>query len=207
LEAGQKIAKIEGPAKTLLSLERTLLNFLGHLCGIASLTRKYVNELGGSPTKILATRKTLPGLRELQLAAVVAGGGAIHRRSLSDGILIKDNHQFLSSAETLVKKAHQVRSPLHGIEIEVQDISTLPQIISLKPDVIMLDNLGMEKLREAVTQIRSLAPQIRIEVSGGIQISQIKEIAALKVDYISVGKITHSANNLDLTLDTQWKTK
>lgn len=207
LEAGQKIARITGPAKTLLSVERTLLNFLGHLCGVATLTRAYVKEVGSSKTRILATRKTLPGLRELQLAAVVAGGGLIHRRSLSDGILIKDNHQFLGTVEELVTKAHEVRSPLHGIEVEVQDITTLEKVIALKPDLIMLDNLELPKLIKAVTQIRTLAPNIRIEVSGGIQPSQIKDIAALNVDYISIGKITHSVTNLDLTLDTEWKQK
>lgn len=207
LEAGQKIARMTGPAKTLLSVERTLLNFLGHLCGVATLTRAYVKEVGSSRTRILATRKTLPGLRELQLAAVVAGGGLIHRRSLSDGILIKDNHQFLGTAEELVMRAHEIRSPLHGIEVEVQDITTLEKIIALRPDVIMLDNMELPKLIKAVTQIRTLAPHIRIEVSGGIQVSQIKDIAALNVDYISIGKITHSVANLDLTLDTEWKLK
>jgi len=203
LSPGTQIVELTGPRKTLLAIERTLLNFLGHACGVASLTHAYVSAVKPHPVQILATRKTLPGLRTLQLTAVQAGGGKIHRRSLSDGILIKENHCALENEVTLLKKAHQVRSPLHGIEIEVQTFESLNQVLSCdySPDVIMLDNFSAKDVQTAVALIRPKLPLCRIEASGGVDLPSVRALAETGIDYISVGKLTHSAPVLNLSLD------
>lgn len=199
----QVLLTLEGPLGKLLSLERTLLNFLGLSCGVASLTRQFVEAVQPYPVQILATRKTVPGLRELQLSAVVAGGGRVHRRSLSDGILIKDNHTALVKEELLLERAHARRSPLHGIEIEVQNFTSLEAVLCSKhaPDIIMLDNFSVSEMKQAVSLIRQKNPQCRIEASGGVNLESVAAIAATGVDTISVGRITHSAACLNLTLD------
>ncbi len=206
IQPGEPVLAFFADAILTLSLERTLLNFLSHTCGIASLTRKFVAEAEGSGTTILATRKTLPGLKELQLEAVQAGGGQIHRRNLSDGILIKDNHLAFSAETEILDRAAKERSPLHGVEIEVQSLEQLERVLAAKhlPNIIMLDNLNVETMKKAIQLIDRRA---RIEVSGGIKLEQVKTISALGVDYISVGSLTHSVRALDLTLDTQFKSK
>ncbi len=205
LEPQQVAVELKGPASSILSVERTLLNLLGLVCGVSTLTRKFVNSVRPFPTAILATRKTLPGLRDLQLEAVVAGGGKIHRRSLSDGILIKENHCEIESALTLLNRAHLNRSPLHGIEIEVQSFEALESVLSSKnlPDIIMLDNFSPEVASKAVSLIRSKSPLIRIEASGGMNLRTVQLFAEAGVDYISVGQLTHSAPVFDFSLDFQ----
>lgn len=195
---GDSVVELEGTAALLLSVERTLLNFLGPLCGVATETRAFVEAVRPHPTIILATRKTLPGLRDLQLQAVVAGGGRVHRRSLSDGILIKENHQALVPGPQLIRRARETRSPLHRVEIEVQDLAGLDAVLECQPDVIMLDNLGLDQMVEAVGRIGGAC---EIEVSGGVRLEQAAAIAALGVNYISVGRITHSAPCRDLSLE------
>jgi nicotinate-nucleotide pyrophosphorylase (carboxylating) len=195
---GDTIVALSGTLSLCLGVERTLLNFLCHLSGIATLTHHYVRKAGA--VKILATRKTLPGLRDLQLQAVVAGGGFVHRRSLSDGILIKENHQAFELAENLLERAKSLKSPLHGVEVEVQNISDLDRILPLQPTVVMLDNFPLKDLQEAIPKIRRES-KCAIEVSGGVNLDTIQEIAELKPDYISVGALTHSAPVLDLSLD------
>lgn len=198
LEVGKPVALVRGTVADCLAHERTLLNLLSHLSGVATLTRKFVEAARPHSTKILATRKTLPGLRDLQLTAVRAGGGFVHRRNLSDGILVKDNHLvFLPEAE-VVPRAKSLRSPLHRIEVEVQSLEQLDRLLVDPPDVVMLDNLGLETLREA---IRRIAGRCEIEVSGGVDLDSVAAIAALGVQYISVGRLTHSAPALDLSLD------
>ena len=203
-EEGQRIeeqaivARLAGPVGEILSTERTLLNFLSHACGVATTTRQFVDAVQPHRAKILATRKTLPGLRELQLTAVIAGGGFIHRRSLSDGILIKDNHRALVGGVELIRLAKEKRSPLHRIEIEVQDGALLDRVLPERPDVIMLDNMDLEEIANAIQKIDGCCA---IEVSGGVSLSSVGAIAALGVDYISVGALTHSVRALDLTLD------
>ena len=141
-------------------------------------------------------------MRELELQAVVAGGGCVHRRNLSDGILIKENHQVFVSGEELLERARNSRSPLHRIEIEVQDLGLLKAILKNPPDVIMLDNLPLNSLREAVDMIRTQTQgRTQIEVSGGITPEAVSSISELDIDYISVGRLTHSAPSLDLSLD------
>lgn len=197
LTPGSIIAQMRGPFGKLLSLERTLLNGLSHWCGIATQTREFVDAVSAK-TKILATRKTLPGLREFQLAAVVAGGGHIHRRSLSDGILIKDNHLALLSEEELILRAKQMRSPLHRIEIEVQSLQSLERALKAEPDVIMLDNLSVEEMTQAIATIGG---RCEVEISGGVRRETIRALSDLGVNYISIGRLTHSVKALDLTLD------
>lgn len=197
-ESGQTLARFEGNLRTLLSAERTLLNFLIHLCGVATLTSRFVEAIRPLPTQILATRKTLPGLRSLELAAVVHGGGKIHRRSLSDGILIKENHISTIDAANAIAKAQPFKSPLHGIEIEVQNLEMLEAVLNAQPDIIMLDNLSPSDVQLAIQRINGRA---LIEVSGGINLENVRRFAELGVDFISVGKITHSAPSCDLSLD------
>jgi nicotinate-nucleotide pyrophosphorylase (carboxylating) len=204
LENGTAVARLEGPAADCLSAERTLLNLLSHLCGVATLTRDYVRAVAPHPTRILATRKTLPLLRDLQLQAVRSGGGHIHRRSLSDGILVKDNHLVFIAENTVVSKAKHQRSPLHRVEVEVQSMEQLERLLQNPPDVVMLDNFDLEMTRIAIAKIQG---RCEVEVSGGMDLEKTRAVAALGVDYISVGKLTHSAPALNLSLDIVRRTK
>ena len=197
-ESGEPLVEFRGPVGEILSLERTLLNFLSHACGVATLTAKYVEAVIPYPTGILGTRKTLPGLRPLQLEAIDSGGGQRHRQSLSDGILIKDNHQSILSAAECVRAARQTRSPLHRIEVEVQSLELLKEVLPERPDVIMLDNFSVGSVREALVLIQG---SCAVEVSGGVTLENVRSFAETGVDYVSVGRLTHSANSLDLTLD------
>lgn len=203
LEPQSPIVHIKGPRTFILSLERTLLNFLGLSCGVATETSRFVEAVKPFPTRILATRKTVPGLRALQLQAVVAGGGCIHRRSLSDGILIKENHLAHASETQLLEKAHQIRSPLHGIEIEVQSFDSLERVLAsaFAPTVIMLDNMTPAEVARAVKMIRTHLPQCKVEASGGVTLETVRHLAEAGVEFVSVGKLTHSAPNLNLSLD------
>jgi nicotinate-nucleotide pyrophosphorylase (carboxylating) len=200
IEPDAVLVRVRATVATCLSVERTLLNFLSHLCGIATLTHHYVEAVRPHRAKILATRKTLPGLREVQLQAVKAGGGWVHRRSLSDGILIKDNHLAVVGEKEILTRARNTRSPLHAIEIEVQNPDVLPIILENPPHLIMLDNLDLEQMEEA---IRLIGGRSEIEASGGVNLQTVGPIAALGVDYISVGALTHSVKALDLTLDVE----
>lgn len=202
---GQEILKISATSELCLTTERTLINYLSHLSGVATLTRQFVEAVKLHSTKILATRKTLPGLRDLQLQAVIAGGGRVHRRNLSDGILIKENHQVFESPEQLIQKANQKRSPLHGVEIEVQDFSTLELVLESAPDIIMLDNFPLNDLSKAIQKIRNhkKCNSTKVEVSGGMTLEKVGRVASFGVDYISVGQITHSSPSLNMSLDLQ----
>jgi nicotinate-nucleotide pyrophosphorylase (carboxylating) len=205
LVQGQEILTLEGKAGHCLSVERTLINYLSYLSGIATLTRKFVKAVEPHTTQILATRKTLPGLRFLQLQAVVAGGGRAHRRSLSDGILIKENHQIFCGPLEILKRSKKDRSPLHQVEIEVQSFELLDAVLTEPPEVIMLDNFSEQDLPLAVKKIRQhlKAQSCRIEVSGGMTLERVSKIAALGVDYISVGQLTHSSPSLNMSMDLE----
>lgn len=198
VQNGTPIVQIEGTAAECLSIERTLLNLLSHLSGVASLTNKFVQAVKPHPVKILATRKTLPLLRDLQLQAVRSGGGFIHRRSLSDGILVKDNHLVFVAESEVVAKARAQRSPLHRVEVEVQSLEQLERLLTNPPDVIMLDNFSLADTRAAVDRIGSVC---EIEVSGGMDLEKARLVASLGVHYISVGSLTHSAPALNFSLD------
>lgn len=205
LVPGQAVLSLEGKAGDCLSLERTLINYLSYLSGIATLTQKFVKAVEPNPTQILATRKTLPGLRSLQLQAVISGGGKVHRRSLSDGILIKENHQIFCAPLEVLKRSKKDRSPLHRVEIEVQSFDLLDAILTDPPEVIMLDNFSEQDLPLAVQKIRQhpKAQFCRIEVSGGMTLEKVSKVAALGVDYISVGQLTHSSPSLNMSMDLE----
>jgi nicotinate-nucleotide pyrophosphorylase (carboxylating) len=198
LEIGKTLVEWKGPVGISLGLERTFLNILSHLSGVATLTHQYVKAVGLHSTKILATRKTLPGIRDLQLQAVKSGGGFIHRRSLSDGILIKENHQEFLSVIELIARARKFHSPLHRIEVEIQSLVELDKILDCLPDIVMLDNFSEVDMKTAVEKLKG---KCQIEVSGGINLERVAEIARLGVDYISVGRLTHSVTALDLSMD------
>jgi nicotinate-nucleotide pyrophosphorylase (carboxylating) len=204
ITARTEFARIEGPAAVLLTGERTALNLLQRLSGVATLTKAYVDLVEGTNAKIVDTRKTTPGLRVLEKYAVTVGGGSNHRFGLDDGVLIKDNHIALAGG---VKRAIQLaRSSVHHlmkIEVEVANQSQLREAISASADVIMLDNMSIEEIRQSVELIRNEAPGAVIEVSGGVNQETVRQMAECGVDLISVGAITHSARAVDISLKTK----
>lgn len=193
-----EILRMEGSRVAVLSAERTVLNFLTHACGVATTARAFVDAVKPHRTRVLATRKTLPGLRDVELHAVSAGGAFVHRRSLADGILIKENHQKYVPVKTLVERARATRSPLHRIEVEVQSMQELMALGDVLPDVVMLDNFDDATVAEAV---RWIAGRAEVEVSGNMTPERAAKVAALGVDWLSAGSITHSAKAVDLSLD------
>ena len=200
-EPKQELLRLSGTRGSILSAERTVLNLLTHACGVATRARAFVDAVKPHRTRVLATRKTLPGLRELELLAVRAGGAFVHRRSLADGILIKENHQRYVATTTLLERARASRSPLHRIEVEVQSMEELRALEPHFPDVVMFDNFADSAVAEAVQWI---AGRAEVEVSGNMTPERAKAVAALGVDWISAGSITHSAKSIDLSLD--WRT-
>jgi nicotinate-nucleotide pyrophosphorylase (carboxylating) len=199
LATGDVIATLHGKAQSLLMAERVMLNFLGPLSGIASLTARYVEAVKGTKAKITCTRKTTPGLRALQKKAVRLGGGSNHRFGLDDAILIKDNH--VAAAGGIVPaltRAKAYGGHLLPIEVEVDSLTQLDEALPFAPTCIMLDNFNLADLRAAVARV---AGAVTLEASGGVNLSTVGDIAATGVDYISVGALTHSAPCLDLGLD------
>ena len=197
--AGQTVADIEGPARAILTAERVALNFLGHLSGVATATGEIVSRIAGTKARIICTRKTIPGLRVLQKHAVRLGGGLNHRFGLDDAILVKDNH--IAAAGGLTNVMARLRGqlgPMVKIEVEVDTLAQLEQAIALGFDAILLDNMAVETLREAV---RLTAGRATLEASGGITVHRVRAIAETGVDYISSGALTHSVRSLDLGLD------
>ena len=202
LAAGDVIIEVRGLAGSILKAERVALNFLQRLCGIATLTRQFVDAIGDHPAKILDTRKTTPGLRALEKAAVVAGGGENHRFGLYDMVLVKDNHlatfERLSSFADRVRQLRQER-PNVRIEVEADGLEQVRAFVKIEGiDVILLDNMTPAQIREAVA-IRE--DNIKFEASGGITLKNVNRIAATGVDYISVGSLTHAARAIDIGLE------
>lgn len=199
LAPGDTVARIEGPARALLGAERVALNFLGHLSGIASATGRFATQISHTKAKIVCTRKTTPGLRAFEKYAVKCGGGANHRFGLDDAILIKDNHIAVAGGvRRAIEAAKTFAGHLVKVEVEVDTLEQLKEALGAGPDVVMLDNMSPETLREAVdlTGGRAL-----LEASGGIELDTVKAVAEAGVDLISSGWITHSAPVLDLGLD------
>ena len=197
--AGELLATIAGPARSLLSAERTALNLLGSLCGIATTTRDLVAAVAPYGAKIVCTRKTTPGLRALEKYAVRAGGGSNHRFGLDDAVLIKDNHRALAGGLRIaVERARAGVGHLVKIEVEVDTLEELQEALDLGVDAVLLDNMSIEMLRQAVVMAHGKAIT---EASGGITPRTAPEIAATGVDLLSVGWITHSAPALDVALD------
>jgi nicotinate-nucleotide pyrophosphorylase (carboxylating) len=200
VEAGETLARAEGNARAILAAERTALNLMGRLSGIATLTRAYVDAVQGTGAKIVDTRKTTPGLRALEKYAVRCGGGVNHRFGLDDAILIKDNHVAAAGGVArALERARDAAGHLVQIEVEVDSLDQLDEALGHAPDVIMLDNFSLEDLAEAV---RRAAGRVRLEASGGVSLETVRAIAETGVDVISVGALTHSAPVLDIGLDT-----
>ena len=198
VSAGKVLITAQGNTQKILLAERTALNFLSHLSGISTLTNQWVSEISGTKCQIRDTRKTTPGLRMLEKFAVRMGGGVNHRLSLSQAALIKDNHIMaagsISDAFNAIKKMY----PDKSIEIEVDSINQLKEAITLKPDLILLDNMSTNQCSEAVSITNGL---VKLEASGGIAITNAKAYAATGVDYLAIGSLTHSAPALDIGLD------
>jgi nicotinate-nucleotide pyrophosphorylase (carboxylating) len=202
VEMGAEIARAEGSFASLLVAERTALNFLQRLSGVATLTARFVAAVSGTKATIVDTRKTTPGLRALEKAAVVAGGGANHRVGLHDAYLIKENHVAAAGGIAEALRAVAARNPLHlPVEIEVRSLGELDQALegSDPPDRILLDNFAVPELAHAVERIRAGASGILLEASGGISLETVRAVAETGVDWISVGALTHSAPALDLS--------
>lgn len=201
--AGTKIAEIEGNARGILIGERVALNFIQRLSGIATLTSRYVEALAGLATQIIDTRKTTPGLRMFEKYAVRVGGGLNHRFGLYDGVMLKDNHLAILAAQGLDLQAAiaQVRAkigPMVKIEVEAETVAEAQLAAEAGADLVLLDNMAPEKLREAVNLIKGA---VKLEASGGINLETVRAVAETGVNYISVGALTHSARALDIGLD------
>ena len=205
LESGSRIANIQGPLGSILTTERTSLNFLRKLSGVATETSKYVNAVKGTSATIIDTRKTTPGFRSLQKYAVRMGGGTNHRQNLGDGILIKDNHIRTLALEGLslkdvIRKAHANASHTIKIEVEVEDVVQVKEALEAGAQIILLDNMTPGEMKKAVDMCDGKAIT---EASGGINLSSVRAAAESGVDLISVGALTHSAPDLDLSLDIE----
>jgi len=198
------LAHINGPARSILSAERVALNFLGHLSGIATQTNRCVRALEGTRARMLDTRKTTPGLRALEKAAVQLGGGQNHRFGLHDGVLIKDNHIKAAGGVAQAVRAARVQAPhLLKIEVECETLTDVREALEAQADVILLDNMDIATMRSAVELIRGQAPRVLIEASGniGTDPAKLAAVAATGVDFISSGALTHSAPNFDISLE------
>ena len=203
-EAGAVLAVVEAEARAFLSAERTALNLVGRLSGVATLTRAYVQAVAGTRARIADTRKTTPGLRALEKHAVACGGGMNHRFGLDDAILIKDNHVAVcGGVAEAVRRARAFAPHLMKVEVEVDGLDQLEAVLDLiaegtAPDVVMLDNFGLDDLRTAVARV---AGRLTLEASGGVDLTTVRGIAETGVDVISVGALTHSTPVLDIGLD------
>ena len=198
---GSLLGTVRGPALPLLGGERVALNFLQRCCGIATLTRAMVGAVEGTGIAVLDTRKTTPGLRFLEKYAVAMGGGKNHRFGLYDGILIKENHiRAAGGIEAAVSRVRSGPGPSQGIELEVSDLQELEQALRVGVEAILLDNMTPGQVRECVARTRGRA---RLEVSGGIDLHNIRDYAVTGVDFISVGALTHSARAADISLELQ----
>ena len=200
---GETILEINGSTRSILTAERAALNFLQRLSGIATLTRAFVEAIGKNPAKIMDTRKTTPGLRALEKAAVVAGGGINHRFGLFDMVLVKDNHLVaqpdLAQLAVAIRKA-KLRNPSMKVEVEADSLEQVRALIHIEEiDLILLDNMETTEMREAIALGRNR--KVKFEASGGVNLKTVRRIAATGVDFISVGALTHSAPAIDLSLE------
>jgi nicotinate-nucleotide pyrophosphorylase (carboxylating) len=199
IKAGAAMGRVEGPARGLLAVERTALNFLQHLSGVATLTAQYAERIAGTRAVLIDTRKTVPGLRALEKHAAQMGGARNHRLRLDDGVLIKDNHiSVCGSIAAAVARARAGVPVLTKIEVECDTLAQVKEALAAGADMILLDNMGLEDLRRAVALAAGKVP---LEASGGVRLETIRAIAETGVDFISVGRITQSAPAVDIGLD------
>jgi nicotinate-nucleotide pyrophosphorylase (carboxylating) len=206
VQPAARLARVAGPMRAILSGERTALNFLQHLSGIATQTRRYVDAISDLKSQILDTRKTLPGWRLLEKYAVRCGGGHNHRVGLFDGVLIKDNHlAALGHGRKDIRTAVEAARGLHGVgvpvEIEVDNLAELDEALRCGPEIVLLDNMAPDAMREAVRRRDAVAPKVLLEASGGVTLATVRAIAETGVNRVSVGALTHSAPALDIALD------
>lgn len=213
---GRCVGILEGPARTLLGVERILLNYLGRLSGVATLTRRYVDAVTGTGARIYDTRKTTPGWRKLEKYAVRCGGACNHRGGLDAAVLIKDNHlafgaesadssQHFTPAEAVCRARQYVADhggdPTMMIEVEVDTLAQLDAVLPTRPDIVLLDNMPPSQLHDAVTRRNAFDRMVQLEASGGVDLTTVRDIAASGVERVSVGALTHSAVSLDFGLD------
>ena len=203
VDAGDIIARVSGPSRSLLSAERVALNFLGRMSGIATLTSKYVALVDGTPARIAATRKTTPGLRALEKQAVLAGGGFTHRESLSAAIMIKDNHIALAGGIDAAMRAISKRADhMAKVSVEVDTHEQLETLLQYEPDVILLDNMDAAALKKSVAIVNAYQGRRPVlEASGGVNLETVRGLADTGIDVISIGALTHSAPNFDIGMD------
>lgn len=194
----RSIAEVDGPARGVLTAERVALNLLGRLSGIATLTRRFVDAVEGTGARILDTRKTTPGLRGLEKQAVAAGGGTNHRFSLDDGVLIKDNHLRLGGGVKAAVERMRASGTALPIEVEAETLAQVAEALDAGADIILLDNMTLEELREAVALT---AGRAKLEASGGVRLDTVRAIAETGVDFVSAGALTHSARSVDVSLE------
>ncbi len=213
LQPATVIAQLQGASRQILSIERTLLNFLQRVCGVATATRAYVDAVAGTRARIYDTRKTIPGWRHLDKYAVRCGGGKNHRMGLHDAILVKDNHlagvgvaQLKAAVADVIKAARQLSPPPRFLELEVDNLEQFDQVVELTGiDVILLDNFSPDDMRKAVARRDELGllGKLQLEASGGVGLDRVAQIAATGVERIAIGAITHSVRALDIALDFQ----
>ena len=204
---GDILAKISGSVSSILSAERTVLNFLSKLSGVATLTREFVNKVKPYRTRIMDTRKTTPGFRLLEKYAVRMGGGYNHRYDLSEAVLIKDNHiaalrkkkKGLNLGEMITRIRRKSKDK--EIEIEIDSVADFKQVVEHSPDIIMLDNMNISQIRKCVKLRNKIDKKIKLEVSGNVTLDNVRTLARLKVDRISIGKLTHSPKSIDISLE------
>jgi nicotinate-nucleotide pyrophosphorylase (carboxylating) len=216
VEKGDSIGTVEGPARGMLAAERIVLNLLGRLSGIATLTRRYVDAVAGTKARIYDTRKTTPGWRRLEKYAVRCGGGWNHRGGLDEAVLIKDNHLALDARSSAANKAFSPADAVQRakrfvaehaagekrmVEVEVDTLEQLDAVLPARPDIVLLDNMSPSQLREAVARRNAFDRAIELEASGGIDLATVRQAAESGVERISVGALTHSAVALDFGLD------
>ena len=200
LRTEQPLLRVAGSAAAIFGAERVALNFLGHLCGIATLTRRYVAAVEGTAARVSDTRKTTPGMRRLEKYAVRTGGGENHRADLAEAILLKDNHvRALGSVVEAIRRT-RARSPGMQVEVEVATLAELDEALGERAEAVLLDNMDEPTLRAAVARARG---RTLLEVSGGVTLERVRSIAELGVDRISVGRLTHSAPAADLSLEVE----
>ncbi|MGB8652589.1 MAG: carboxylating nicotinate-nucleotide diphosphorylase [Mycobacteriales bacterium] len=197
--AGETVLQVTGLVRTLLTAERSALNLLCHLSGVATLTARWVAEVEGTGARIRDTRKTTPGLRALEKAAVVVGGGLNHRMSLSDAALVKDNHVVAAGGVAQAFEAVRAQWPDLEVEVECDTVEQVAEVVAAGADLVLLDNMSLEDLRASVEICRPRG--VRTEASGGLSLDRARSVAETGVDYLSVGALTHSAPVLDLGLD------
>jgi nicotinate-nucleotide pyrophosphorylase (carboxylating) len=201
LKGGEVVLEVDAPTQPLLTAERTALNFLCHLSGVATLTAEWVAAVEGTKAKVRDTRKTTPGLRLLEKYAVRCGGGVNHRMGLGDAALIKDNHVVAAGGVADAVVAVRAAAPNVSLEVECDSLAQVKEAVEAAVEVLLLDNMSVDQLAEAVDWVRGTAPEVKLEASGGLTLGTVREVAETGVDYVAVGAITHSAPILDIGLD------